>query len=130
MIARNALPLMLMFGAAAGSAATLPLRPGRFVLVGATCRDPALAAMFTYDGRQFSYPHATQCKSVVRSHREGAYRVVETCSALGDGSPAKPTTTETSYRVRSATHVRVSHSPADAGAAYRWCPSPASMGKL
>ncbi len=121
MIAWRAWPLVMMIGATAASAAELPLRPGTFVLAGTSCHAPPLAAMFTFDGHQFSYPHATHCRSTVRSHVGKTYRVTETCSALGDGSPTAPSTIETRYTIQSASHVRVGRGRADTGSAYRWC---------
>ena len=86
---------MLAALAALGTAANgarLPLKPGTYVLAGTPCKDPPFAAMFSYDGRQFSYPHASGCQSTVLSHRGRSYRIRETCSALGDGTPTTSTT--------------------------------------
>ena len=114
---------MLLVTGSAASAAFLPLRSGTYVQSGTPCKDPPFAAMFAYDGHQFSYPHATQCRSLIRGHRAHGYRVEETCSALGDGTPAAPTIVETSYIVRSATRVLVGRNGM-ASSSYRWCPPP------
>lgn len=116
----HALTLATLAGASA-NAASLPLRPGAFVLKDQPCRAPAFAAMFQYDGREFSYPHASRCRSTTLSHRGRTYRLRETCSALGDGSPAAPTTTVSSYEVVSPTEVRVSQGARHDASSYRWC---------
>lgn len=110
----------MMLGTTA-SAATLPLRPGTYVLAGTSCRDPAFAAMFDYDGRHFSYPHATKCRSVIRSHAGRTYHVSETCSALGDGSATTPDTTQATYTIVSNARVHISHGSKDDASSYRWC---------
>jgi hypothetical protein len=114
--------ILLVFAATAAQAAILPLRPGTYVLANTPCRDPALAGVFSYDGRQFSYPHAAACRSVILSHTGRTYRLRETCSALGDGGAAAPSTTVTSFRVMSATQVWVSHRNNRFSSSYRWCP--------
>ena len=112
---------LLALSATMADAAVLPLRPGTFLLKGQPCANPALAAIFDYDGREFSYPHASRCRSTVLSHAGKTYRQRETCSALGDGSPARPITTVSTYEIRSPTEVRV-RDTAHHGADYRWCP--------
>ena len=111
---------LLAFSATMADAAVLPLRPGAFVLKGQPCANPPLAAMFDYDGREFSYPHASRCRSTILSHAGKTYRRRETCSALGDGSPARPITTVSTYEILSRTELRVSDT-AHHGAGYRWC---------
>jgi hypothetical protein len=114
--------ILLAFVATSTQAAVLPLRPGTYVLANTPCRDPALAGVFTYDGKQFSYPHASRCRSAVISQIGRTYQLRETCSALGDGGPATPTTTITSYRIMSATQVWVSHRNGRFNSSFRWCP--------
>jgi len=123
MIARTGWPLAMMLGTMASSA-TLPLRPGTYVETGSPCHDPALAALFDYDGRRFSYPHATNCRSVIQSHAGRTYRVTESCSALGDGSAAIPDTRQATYIVLSNSRVRIDRGPANTTSSYRWCASP------
>jgi hypothetical protein len=106
------------------SAATLPLNQGTYVLTRTPCRDPAFATMFEYEGRRFSYPHATQCRSVIRAHLGRAYRVSETCSALGDGSASAPETSQATYTILSNTRVRVSRGSDALVSSYRWCAAP------
>ena len=100
----------------------LPLSPGQYVLAGSPCRDHANAAEFSYDGRAFSYPHASRCLSAVRSHKRSFYVIETTCSGLGDGTPTAPTTVTQSYRTISATRVRVSDAGETTHFDYRWCP--------
>ena len=116
--------ILSMLLATAADAAELPLKPGTYVLKGQPCADPALAAVFQYDGREFSYPHASHCRSAILSHSGRRYRLRETCSALGDGAPAAPVTTVSSYTVVSAAEVRVSGENGRAPSSYRWRPAP------
>ena len=124
MIARTLLPLFLIAGAA--QAANLPLRPGTYVLAGTPCAQPPFAAMFDYDGRAFSYPHASHCRSVVLSRAGRTYRVRETCSAAGDGTPEKPVTLVSTYRVLSRERVELRKVGSKGADTYRWC-SPAQV---
>jgi hypothetical protein len=127
MIARKLWWLMLIPGAA--QAATLPLKPGTYVLADTPCNDPPFAAMFDYDGRRFSYPHATDCRSAIVLHKGRTYRVRETCLALGDGSAAAPSTTISAYTIRSPERVEVRQGHEKANPVYRWCaPARANRG--
>lgn len=119
MIKRYVKALML-FGTAA-NAALLPLKHGTYVLASTPCRDPALAAIFTYDGRHFSYAHASACNSVIVSQASHKYWVRETCSALGDGTAAALDTTVSTYETLSLTKVRVSDQAGHKALLYRWC---------
>ena len=120
MIARIFWPLLLMTGFA--QAATLPLKPGTFVQTSVPCKDPPFAAMFDYDGRALSYPHASHCRSAIASHEGRFYHVRETCTALGDGSAAAPSTSITLYKILSRQRVDVGQG-GKASVAYRWCPA-------
>ncbi len=124
MIAHKIWPLMLMMAAAANAAA-LPLKPGTYVMAGTSCHEPPFAATFDYDGRRFSYPHASDCRSIVRAHSGKTYHVTETCAALGDSSAATPTTLAATYTILSPTLVRVRQDHAKDDSSYRRCPSPA-----
>ena len=121
MIIRKIWPLILVLGTAAQSA-TLPIKPGTYVLAGVPCSDPPFAATFDFDGKRFSYPHASDCRSVVHAQGGHTYRVRETCSALGDGSPTKADTTEATYKILSADMVRIVRG-AKGASNYRRCPS-------
>ncbi len=124
MIARKLwLPVLLITGTAS-QAATLPLKPGSYVLEGTPCKDPPFAALFDYDGRAFSYPHAAQCRSIVRAHHGRTYRIEETCSAQGDGTPAKPDTMSAIYTVLSRQSVAIRKGQDKTSATYRWCRAP------
>jgi len=124
MISRKIWPMTLMLATAANAAA-LPLKPGTYVLAGTSCHEPPFAATFDYNGRRFSYPHASDCRSIVRAHSGKTYHVAETCAALGDGSATVPTTLTTSYTILSHVLVRVRQGHAKTDSSYRWCPSPA-----
>ena len=99
MTSRHLWPILLATGVA--QAASLPLSPGTYVRADVTCDDPPFAATFDYDGHRFSYPHASNCRSTIVSRQGRTYRVRETCSALGDGSPARPDTNLTAYTIAS-----------------------------
>ncbi len=114
---------LLALAATTADATVLPLKPGTFVLKDQPCASPPFAATFDYDGRAFSYPHASHCISTTLSHVGRTYRQRETCSALGDGAPATPVTTVSTYQVVLRTEVRVSHGPRHAMSSYRWCPA-------
>jgi hypothetical protein len=122
--ARLSIAILLLSAGAAAAAASLPLKPGAYVLAGQSCRDPALAGVFTYDGKAFSSAHAAGCRSLVRSHSESVYHVWTACSALGDGSPAKETAALTTYAVRSPTEVEVRQGQDASGSVFRWCGPP------
>ncbi|THD64630.1 hypothetical protein [Phenylobacterium sp.] len=121
---RLSIPILLLSAGAGVAAASLPLKPGTYVLAGQSCRDPALAGVFTYDGKAFSSAHAAGCRSLVRSHSEGVYHVWTACSALGDGSPAKETSALTTYAIRSPTEVEVRQDQEASGSIFRWCGPP------
>jgi len=124
----RALPVILLCATTA-SAAVLPLKPGTYVSSRSACRDPAFAAMFSYDGRRFSYPNASGCRSVTLSQKGRRYHVRETCSAAGDGTPEASFTTETTYAIRSATQVSIINRGRKAALAYRWCPAEPVSGR-
>lgn len=113
--------LLVMLVGTAGYASNLPLKPGTYVLKDVPCADPPLAAFFTYDGRRFSYPHAKQCHSFVRSRVGRAYTIRETCNALGDGTRTAPSTTVATYRILSSTEVTIGKAQGHAVARYRRC---------
>lgn len=102
-------------------AASLPLKPGTYVRVGTACKEPPFAAMFAYDGRAFSYPHATKCRSTVTAHRGKTFEITETCSALGDGTPTKPVMLRASYTVDASTKVEIRKPGQKDASPYRWC---------
>ena len=122
MIWLRALPLVALIATTA-QAASLPLRRGTFVTMGQSCSDAPLASLFHYDGMAFSYPHASQCRSDIVAQSGQTYTVRETCSALGDGTPAQPSTTTSTYAIISATEVRVGKDDGHGATAYRWCPA-------
>lgn len=123
MIALRALVLALLIGTAA-DAAVLPLKHGTYVVVDTPCDKPAFAAVLTYDGRAFAYPHASDCRSVVRARSGQTFRVSETCSALGDGSKITPTTTNVAYIIQSRTRFALHKEGGSTPTAYRWCATP------
>jgi hypothetical protein len=118
--------IVLAMIATGSSAATLPLKRGEYVLVTVPCKDPPLAAMFTFDGQHFSYPHASDCHSDVRPSGHHSYHVSTTCSTLGDGSPAAATTEVARYTVQSATRVIIRNRSERSDLHYRWCSAPKS----
>ena len=117
--------LAIFFGAGTASAATLPIEHGFYVLEGVECRDAPLAALFEYKDNQFSYPHAAQCRSEIAGQEGASYLVNETCSAEGDGTPARPISTSSRYQILSRTRLVVTKLNAGDQTlrAYRFCPS-------
>lgn len=109
--------------ATSANAATLPLKPGSYVLADTPCKAAPFAAMFEYKGQGFSYPHASRCRSTILSHSGQSYRVKETCAAQGDGTPAKPVTLTSTYTVKGMTQVDVRKTGTRATSPYRWCKS-------
>jgi hypothetical protein len=122
MISRRLLAVFALVGTAA-NAAELPIKPGTYVLAGTPCKDPPFAAMFTYADGQFSYPHASDCRSRIVFHAGYHYRIAETCSALGDGTPTKPTTFTSTYTIESTTRLSIARTTGQMAVHYRRCPA-------
>lgn len=97
----------------------LILKHGTWVLQGVACNDAPNAAIFSWDGHGFSGAHSAQCVTKVMSQRGAAYRASTTCSALGDGAPAKPYTEEWQIVRKSATQVAITK--AGHTDSFRWC---------
>jgi hypothetical protein len=116
--------LGLILSATGAAAATLPLNDGTYMREGTACHEAPFAAQFSYSAGAFSYPHATQCRSVIARHSGRTYAVRETCAAEGDGTPARPDTLTTQYRVLSADRVTLTKAfGADrTPVTYRRCP--------
>jgi hypothetical protein len=99
-IAPTVLALSLASGAAAAS---IPLRPGDYGAIGLACDNQPNATTMSFDGRSFSYAHASKCTDTVTRRSAGTLRIAETCRAAGDGSPAKANTATFGLRRQSAT---------------------------
>lgn len=112
---------LLALASTMADAAQLPLKPGTYVLAGTACKDPPFAATFSYGGRAFSYPHAAKCRSTVAAHNGKSYKIAETCSALGDGTPTKAHTLTATYTVDSSTRVEIRKAGRNGRSLYRWC---------
>lgn len=70
-------------------AATLSLRAGDYGAADLACDHQPNATTMSFDGRNFSYPHASRCTDrIVKRTRGGVLTIAETCRAAGDGSPA------------------------------------------
>lgn len=89
----------------AAETSLLPLESGTYTLAGyQPCDTAPFAGVAMFDGRAFSGPHASHCTSDVLDHHDGSYEVSTECRALGDGTPAAPTTVVMQLRVVSPTH--------------------------
>ena len=110
--------------ASAAVAASLPMRAGTYVSTDQDCSDPASAGTFDYRAGAFSYPHESGCTySVVRRSAAGHYTLRETCMALGDGTPAKPTAQTIHVHVLSSERVEMTFA-GQRPRAYRLCLAP------
>ena len=110
--------------ASAAVAASLPLRAGTYVSTDQDCSNPAFAGTFDYNAGAFSYPHESGCTdSVVRRSAAGHYTLRETCRALGDGTPAKPTTQTIRVHLLSSERVEMTFA-GQRPRTYRLCTTP------
>ncbi|MGC2656872.1 MAG: hypothetical protein WA324_02770 [Bryobacteraceae bacterium] len=107
-------------GAAAGTRGEIPLKPGDYVLDGTGCGDAPFAAMANWDGIGFGGAHESHCKTTILHQRKRVFDVETTCSALGDGSPATPTSWKERITVSSETSFSRS-APGQAVRKYHWC---------
>lgn len=112
---------------AAGPAATIPLKAGDYGVVYLACANEPNAAIMSFDGRTFSYPHATKCTDTITGPSAGVLSISETCSALGDGSPTKPDTSTFTLRPHGADRFTLIKSGSTM--TYRRCGSPGYFGK-
>ena len=122
MTIKESILVTAMFDAGAASSAVLPLKPGSDALLGVSCKDFAFTALSSYDGRKFSYAHASRCRSVIRSHVGTRYHLRKTCLALGDGTPTAPTVMEANYAMQSFSSVTICRGPNTPILSYRRCP--------
>lgn len=86
-----AMALILMLAASA-NAATITLKAGDYGAAGLACDEQPNALTMSFDGRSFSYAHASKCANRITKKQAGVMTVVETCRAAGDGSPTHPDT--------------------------------------
>ena len=87
--AGTALILMLVSSA---NAATITLKAGDYGAAGLACDEQPNASTMSFDGRSFSYAHASKCTDRITTRQAGVMTVVETCRADGNGSPTHPDT--------------------------------------
>ena len=100
---RPAATTMLAISLATGaSAATIPLRAGDYGGVGLACAGQPNATIISFDGSNFSYPHASRCTDAIVKRSGGVLTIAETCRAAGDGSPAKASTQRFGLRLQGA----------------------------
>lgn len=109
-------------GTAAGAGGEIPLKVGDYVLDGTGCTDAPFAAMAKWDGVGFGGPHASHCKTTVLHRRGNVFDVETTCSALGDGTPARPTTWKERITVSGETSFSRSV-PGQVAKKFHWCPA-------
>lgn len=89
-----------LFVATAVSASTILLKAGDYGDTSFACNEEPNAGIASFDGRNFSYAHASRCTDTVKARSAGVLTVSETCRALGDGSPAKPDTMTFKMRLK------------------------------
>lgn len=78
--------------AASANAATITLKAGDYGAAGLACDEQPNASTMSFDGRSFSYAHASKCTDRITRKQAGVMTIVETCRAAGDGSPTDPYT--------------------------------------
>lgn len=83
------LTLMITISA---NAATITLKAGDYGSTGLACDKQPNATTMSFDGRNFSYAHASKCTDKIVGRAAGIMAISETCRALGDGTPAAPDT--------------------------------------
>jgi hypothetical protein len=101
----------------------LSLKHGTYVLETSKCKEPAFAAVISWDGVGFSGPHSARCASRVVSRHGNQYSVNTSCGALGDGSPDRSGYVDAISLTRlSNTRFMISKENEPQGK-YRWCGS-------
>lgn len=85
---RSGATMLVLLFATEASAASIPLRPGDYGTVDLACDHQPNATILSFDGRSFSYPHASKCTDTIVMRSAGVLTIAETCRAAGDGSPA------------------------------------------
>lgn len=109
-----------LFATVAQAAGPLAIRSGDYVLADTPCREAPFAALMHYDGHALSGPHESACTTRLLGRTGGDVRLATTCRALGDGTPAKPSTFVARYRVDSPTSLTVI-AATGSPRRYRWC---------
>lgn len=79
--------------------------------------------MKNWDGIGFGGPHSSRCVAKITARHGRAFRVANTCSAEGDGTPATPDTERAWVTILGPQRFRyVRDVPGGRDAAdYRWC---------
>lgn len=95
--ASTACALVVATGA---SASTIPLKAGDYGAVGLACDKQPNATTMSFDGRSFSYAHASKCIETLKARAGQMLTISETCRANGDGSPAAPDTNRFKLRLK------------------------------
>ena len=99
------------------------LRHGTYVERSTPCKDAPFAVMKSWDGVGFGGPHSSRCTVKVTAKQGTTFHIADTCSALGDGTPATPDTERAIVTVlgpESFRYGRKVPSGTDT-AVYRWC---------
>ena len=94
------LSIVAIASIAASPVASIPLKSGDYGAIGSACGDEPNSTIMSFDGRNFAYPHASQCADTVTGRSDGVLSISETCQAAGDGSPTKASTTKFKLRPR------------------------------
>lgn len=84
--------VLLLLLSASANAATITLKAGDYGAIGLACNNQPNASTMSFDGRSFSYAHASECTDRITRQQVGVMTVEETCRAAGDGSPTRPST--------------------------------------
>jgi len=113
--------LLTLILATSADAATIGLKVGDYGTTGLACHRQPNATTMSFDGRSFSYPHASKCTDKILMRSAGVLTIAETCRAAGDGSPVKANT-ET-FKVHRRAADRFTLIKGNIAMTYRWCGS-------
>lgn len=118
-----ALCLLCLTSGFAFAAPVIALKPGTYAERSIACGDAPFAALKMWDGRGFGGAHSSKCIATVLHARGKTFQIRDTCSALGDGTPAAPDVERATVTMQSSTAFRYTRStPAGPDTAeYRWC---------
>jgi len=95
------------------------LKPGIYVMKGASCRDPANAEIRQYDGRGLSTAHTRACRARVLSRKGNRYTVSQSCIDAGAGPAPRFVERQTVTVADALTFTLATRGPATS---YRYCP--------
>jgi hypothetical protein len=108
----------------------LNLKHGTYVQASVSCKEPPFAAVQAWDGAGVFGPHTSGCTSRVLSQHNNHFRIITSCSAVGDGTPnpSGEIYSETISLVRLSKDRFVESSKAKPARTFRWCSADTGLG--